>query len=439
MWLVFDLEAQNKNEGKNPTLKLISSLRKKTKNAFSSYLLHEALHANTYFSEIDRLEQEEFERGGGPLEKWPPYFSGAREWSSLLGTVSRATARETAVKLVRLALARFSCSLCDDLSSQRSAFKLLKDAGKSAARKKELAKEAAAEALSLVSSTSGSSFAERLSARSVARWQRGPALALSAGATAFRSGLLFALADFIVSATTETVKALIEAAREARGIGASSEGEEREGERLAVVGRGESGGDSILAFSWLRSSSLSLARSLSEIVGAFFGVSLSTTKTTINPALTALLRSSAVSLAYASAAPSLIRSGAALVANPTSADFVLAGVASGALALAASTGALRAALGRQRAAALRAAVSRAAVRCSVGLSATSLAYGAAVAVGLPGWTWPGVQLAADNAAHAFLVGPALQEQAECGKVSEGRAVAVGAALAAGCVAAVGVL
>ena len=50
-----------------------------------------------------------------------------------------------------------------------------------------------------------------------------------------------------------------------------------------------------------------------------------------------------------------------------------------------------------------------------------------------------MQLAADNAAHAFLVGPALQEEAECGKVSEGRAVAVGAALAAGCVAAVGVL
>ena len=39
----------------------------------------------------------------------------------------------------------------------------------------------------------------------------------------------------------------------------------------------------------------------------------------------------------------------------------------------------------------------------------------------------------------YLVGPAMKEQAERGEVSKGRAVALGAALAAGCVAAIGVL
>ena len=63
----------------------------------------------------------------------------------------------------------------------------------------------------------------------------------------------------------------------------------------------------------------------------------------------------------------------------------------------------------------------------------------AAAVSLPSWTWPAVQLAADNATSVFLVGPAMQEQVERGRVGRGRAVALSAALAAGCVAAVGVL
>jgi len=50
-----------------------------------------------------------------------------------------------------------------------------------------------------------------------------------------------------------------------------------------------------------------------------------------------------------------------------------------------------------------------------------------------------VQLAADNLVHAYLVGPAMKEQQETGGVGKGKAVALSAALAAGCVAAIGVL
>lgn len=157
-------------------------------------------------------------------------------------------------------------------------------------------------------------------------------------------------------------------------------------------------------------------------------------------ALAGLARSSAVALAYACATPSLVKGGTEglSTAASSSGGFVLAGVVAGALALAASATALRAALGERRAAALAAQVSRAAVRCSVGLSATSLACGCA-AVFLPAWTWPAVQLAADNAASLFLVAPAMREQLEEGRVGRQRAAALSAALAAGCVAAVGVL
>ena len=314
-------------------------------------------------------------------------------------------------------MARFLCSLCDDLSTQRSAFKLLKDAGGSVARKKELAKEAA-ESLVVAAGGSSSTIFGRCAARSVARWQRGPALAAAAAATTFRSALLFSLSDFIVSAAVETTKALLDAAREARG---------ETGGPVSAPGRDTT--DSSLLRS-LCSGALALAKPLSEAGRAFLGVS------SASPALAALLRSSAVALAFASAVPSLVRGGTAI--SSTSADFLIGGVAAGSLALAASSTALRAALGEPRAAELRSSVSRAAIRCAVGLSATSIACGCA-AVLLPSWWWPAVQLAADNVSHAYLVAPAMKEQLETGRVGRERAVALSAALAAGCVAAVGVL
>ena len=162
---------------------------------------------------------------------------------------------------------------------------------------------------------------------------------------------------------------------------------------------------------------------------------------TTAPTMTSLLRSSAVAVAYAAAVPSLVKGATSASPPPSdssSSSFLLAGVAAGALALAASARALRAALGERRAERLSASVTRAAVRCLVGLSATSAACGCA-AVFLPGWTWPAVQLAADNAAHLFLVAPAMREQAEEGRVGRSKAAALSAAVAAGCVAAVGVL
>ena len=120
-----------------------------------------------------------------------PLLLGGEGVGGCCRTVSRATARETAVKLVRLALAGFSARVAEDLSSQRSAFKLLKDAGKSAAAKKELAKEAAAEALVAARGRRVAvlqRFSGACAARSAARWQRGPALAAAAAGTAFRSG-----------------------------------------------------------------------------------------------------------------------------------------------------------------------------------------------------------------------------------------------------------
>ena len=392
--------------------------------------------------EIDRLEQEEFERGGGPLQNWPPYFSGAREWRSLLATVAKATGRETAVKLVRLGLAGFACSVCDDLSSQRSAFKLLKDAGKSVARKKELAREAAESLLSAASSSPSASpsLAERFAARSAARWHRGPALAAAAGATAFRSGFLFSLADFIVSATVETAKALLDAAREARSSegGGETGGGGGGGGRQALAPRRQSSGPSGF-FHWLSSGALSAAAPLVDAASALLAAARASNA---DSALAGLVRSAAVALAYACATPSLVRGGTAgspaVAGSSASSGFLLAGVVAGSLALAAAATALRAALGERRAEELAGSVSRAAVRCSVGLSAASLACGCA-AVFLPGWTWPAVQLAADNATHALLVGPAMREQLEKGAVGRGRAAALSAALAAGCVAAVGVL
>ena len=277
--------------------------------------------------EIDRLEQEEFERGGGPLQNWPPYYSGgAREWQSLLATAARAAGRETAVRLVRLGLAGFASSVCEDLSAQRSAFKLLKDAGKSVTRKRELAKEAA-ESLLVASSSSSSAFfsPSSLAARSAARWQRGPALAAAAGATAFRSGLLFALADFIVSATVETSRALLDAAREAKRSSGSSEGggggTETEtgtegGEEQALAPRRESSG----YLHRLCSGALSAAAPLVETAGALIGLgaktnsgssSSSSSSSPAAAALAGLARSLAVALAYASATPSLVRAGTA--------------------------------------------------------------------------------------------------------------------------------
>lgn len=402
-----------------------------------SYVLHEALHANTYFSEIDRLEQEEFERGGAPLRDWPPYFAGARAWPRMLSAVARATARETSVKLVRLALAGFVCSVSDDLSSQRSAFKLLKDAGKSAAAKKELAIEAAESLVAAAGSSPSSTLFGRCAARSAARWQRGPALAAAAAGTAFRSGLLFSLGDFLVSAGMETGKALLDAVMEAREDSESESDRGGEAGAGALVSGRESGDSSSSSSSlllWICSGAKSVATPFLGAVRAFFGVTSAAT----TAALVGLARSSSVALTYAAVAPSLVRGGAALgAASPP--GFLVSGVFAGSLALAVSATALRTALGSgRRAEALRVSLARAAVRCSAQLAATSLAYGCGAVV-LPIWVCTGVQLAADNLVHAYLVGPAMKEQQETGGVGKGKAVALSAALAAGCVAAIGVL
>lgn len=402
-------------------------LTEKSKRKNDSWIFHEAIHANVYFMEIDRLEQEEFERGGGPLDAWPPYVTGPRQWATMSATFARATARETAVKLVRLALANAAVrssslsSLADDslLSRRkRSAFKLLKDASKSAARKRDLA-TAAADSLLLESRYPSSSVLERWGARAAAKWRRGPALAAAAGATAFRSGFLFAAADFVVSVATETAKALWEAAKE----------KEEEG-RDAARRRGESSPPS------LRGRAAALCRSVSGVASSSLASASSADA----------LRSLTTALVYALAVPSIFASskgsGDVLVADasPSASFLPVAGVAAAALALAAAGASLRSALGDDRADALKKSVSRSAVRVAAGLSATSAAYGLAVACPwLPSWTWPAVQLASDNAAHVLLVGPAVSEQAETGRVGGARAGLLSAALAAAAVAAVGVL
>ena len=98
---------------------------------------------------------------------------------ALASTVAAASARETAVRLVRLGGARWAA----DVARARTTTKLLKDVPSSAARKRALA----------------------LPFGPLDRAAVAPAVA----GTAFRAGFLFAAADFIVSCATDAARAAL--------------------------------------------------------------------------------------------------------------------------------------------------------------------------------------------------------------------------------------